>query len=146
MNFIKTISISTAVLIFSACSSSPEDAVTNTFDALKNGHFPKLMKNTTYPISRTYAAKALSTCSVDKLKYKDDDLELMHICLMEKYKDIKVEKVNVKKISDIKYEAEVTVTYDKEVTHKFEIHKIEDQWRLAPPNYVHKDVSKTSDP
>lgn len=147
MNFIKTTSLIITTIFLSACSSTPENAVENTFDALKNGHFPKLMKNTTYPISKAYSSQALSKCSVDKLKYKDDDIELMNICLREEYKDIKVKKITIKNISNNEAEAEVTVIYDKEITHKFEIHKIEDQWRLAPPNYVIKTTdSKTSVP
>lgn len=145
MNLKVITSLISTMLIFTACSSTPEDAVTNTFNALKNGHFPKLMKNTTYPISKAYSSKALATCSKDKLKY-NDDLELMHICLMQEYKDIEVKKILIKNISDIKAEAEVTVMYDKKITHKFEIHKIEGQWRLAPLNYVHKEIPKTSAP
>ncbi|MDA7818004.1 hypothetical protein N9A28_07425 [Sulfurimonas sp.] len=133
MNLIKIISTSSLILIFNACSSTPESAVTNTFDALKYGHFPKLMKNTTYPISKAYSARALKNCSVDKLKYKSDDLELMHLCLIEEYKDIKVEKTVILNVTKDEAQAEVTVMYDKKVTHKFGIANIEGQWRLTPP-------------
>lgn len=146
MNLIKTTALTAIALLLSACSSTPQDAITNTFDALKEGHFPKLMKNTTYPISKAYASKALATCSVDKSKYENDDIGLMNICLIQEYKDIKIKKITIKSISENKAEAEVTVMYKEEITYKYEIHKIDNQWRLAPPNYIHKDVSKISAP
>ena len=119
-------------LVFIGCSSTPQSAIENTFDALKNGHFPQLMKNTTYPISKAYSAQALAKCSVNKKDYANDDLELMHLCLKEEYANIKVENIILTSISENETKAEVTVLYDKRITHIFSIQKIDEQWRLAP--------------
>ncbi len=131
MTFRKTLLITTILLLLIGCSNTPEEAVGDVYDALQEGNMVKLVNNSTDKISGALAVNALKDCKVNKKEY-EDDLKLMHDCLIEKYATMKVKKIEIKILSEIEADANITIEMNsKEYTRKQKVRKIENRWRVA---------------
>ncbi len=129
MNFAKILLIITTSILFVGCSTTPEDAVHNVYDAIKNGDMVKLINNSNYGTRGHFIKPALRECSVDKSKYKDDDIKLVEDCLREKYSDISVTIDTSVKISKTESDINITVKNNSlESTYQLKVMKVEGVW------------------
>ena len=132
MNFSKTVLIVTTLFLLVGCSSTPEDAVKNVYDAIKEGDMPKLINNSNYAIRGVFIKSALLECSVDKSKYTNNDLELVEDCLREKYSKINVEVSSVRMLS--KSEADINITMysnTRALKYQLKVAKKESKWKVV---------------
>ncbi|MEA3371692.1 MAG: DUF4878 domain-containing protein [Campylobacterota bacterium] len=132
MTLTKTVLISTISLLLIGCSATPEDAVQNVYDSIKEGDMPKLIKNSSYEIRNPFIRSALFECSVDKSKYTGKDLELVQDCLKEKYGGIHVEIGTANLISQTEADINVTMQSNTRVfNHQLKVVKIENKWKVV---------------
>ena len=130
MNFFKIFLSSLLVFSMIGCSATPEDAVHNVYDGLKEGNVVKVVNNSSEKLSGALLVNALNNCSADKKSYPDE-LELMHDCLVEKYQDIKVKKIKVTMLSEVEADANITVEINlKEHLRRQKIRVIDSKWKL----------------
>ena len=131
MTFSKLILIIGISFLLTACSSSPEDAVHNLYDAIKEGDMPKLIKNSNYGIRGIFIKTALFECSADKSKYTNDDLKLVEDCLREKYSKIKVKITSTTMLSETEADINITMlSNSKELSYQLKVAKIENKWKV----------------
>ncbi len=132
MTFSKIVFIITIPFLFIGCSSKPEDAVKNVYDAIKEGDMPKLINNSNYAIRGVFVRSALFECSVDKSKYTSEDLKLVEDCLREKYGNISVKIDTVTMIS--KTEADINITMNsnsKVLKYQLKVANEEHKWKVV---------------
>ncbi len=132
MTFSKIVFIITISFLLSGCSSKPEDAVKNVYDAIKEGDMPKLINNSNYAIRGVFVRSALFECSVDKSKYTSEDLKLVEDCLREKYGNISVKIDTVTMIS--KTEADINITMksnSKVLKYQLKVANKEHKWKVV---------------
>ena len=132
MTLSKTILTITTLFLFAGCSTTPEDAVENVYDAIKEGDMPKLINNSNYAIRGVFIRTALFECSVDKSKYINDDLKLVEECLREKYSNINVEISSATMLSET--EADINITMYSNVQalkHQLKVVKVEHKWKVV---------------
>lgn len=119
-------------LMFIGCSNTPQKAVENMYDALNKGDLSKLLKNTTEPMSGAFAAMALRECSVDKEKYKADDLKLVETCMLELYSNLSVKKIKLIKEDGNSAQVEAIIKNNSiESTVNLSLIKVDREWRVT---------------
>ena len=118
------------VLLLTGCSNTPEDAVTNVYDAIIEGDVVKLSNNGDENINIFFARKALEKCTVDKTKYTDD-IKLTNDCLKENYKDLEYKNIKITKLTKDRTYAELEVT-NNNVTSNITllVQNIEGKWMV----------------
>ena len=123
--------ILSVVYVYLVYFGIPRDAVSNTYDAIKNGDFPKLSRNSVEKTTAKFAMEALKNCSADKKSYDKDDMGLINVCLIEKYGKINVKKIDVGLVSQNEADANVTIEDgEKEYVASFKVVKIENIWKV----------------
>ncbi|QOY51296.1 hypothetical protein [Candidatus Sulfurimonas baltica] len=140
MNLLK-ISLVLPGLLFIGCSS-PKDAVSNMYDALKEGDMAKVSRNANDNASIFFLSRALDTCSVDKKSYTDD-IKLANVCLKEKYQDLKYKNIKIEKLTEKNTYADVEVTNNNKTSSvTLLVQNIDGKWMVLG----FKEPTKTFDP
>lgn len=133
MTFSKLTILVLPTILFIGCSNTPNDAVTNMYDALKEGNVVKLANNTDESMSVMLIADSLKECSIDKKSYTDE-MKLAIDCIIEKYADIKyknVETVNI--INEHAYVKVSVISNNNENSLTLIVKKIGDKWMVKAP-------------
>ena len=132
MTFSKIALTMTTLFLLIGCSSTPEDAVHNVYDAIKEGDMPKLINNSNYAVRGAFIRTALYECSLDKSKYTDDDLKLVEECLIEKYANIDIKISSTIMLSDTKADINITMYSNVQgLKHQLKVEKIEHKWKVV---------------
>jgi hypothetical protein len=109
MTISKTALLILPALLLIGCSNTPENAVSNLYDAIKEGNAVKMANNGNDNINIFFTRQALEKCSVDKTSYTDD-IKLANDCLKENYKDLEYKNIKITKVTEDNVYAELEVT------------------------------------
>ena len=116
------------IFLLTGCSNTPIDTVNTVFNSARNGDIITMIRNTTDKVSGVFSITALKTCSVDKKSFTDD-LELINVCLLEKYSTMDIQKIDVVKSTQTKMEVKVRVILNsKEKSYDLRLIKKDDKW------------------
>jgi len=113
------------------CIDTPKSTVENVYDAIKHGNMQKLVRNSTESGASIYSLEALKNCTLNKTTYADD-LNLVQDCLKERYKNITIKTIKIKKVSDGEAYANVIIEDEKTIKKYFlKLLNIEDSWKVV---------------
>jgi len=134
--------VALSVILFIGCSNTPEDAISNTYDAIIEGDGVKLSRSANDNMSVFFIREALETCSVDKKSYIDD-MKLANDCLKEKYQDLKYKHIEIVKVSEDKaYSRLEVITNGEKKNTTLLLQIIDGKWIVLG----YKEKPKTSAP
>jgi len=131
MTLIKTILLTSITFLFVGCSNTPEEAITDLYDSIKDGDLQKLSRVTTEKTTGAFSLSALRDCTADKPSY-NDEMQLVEDCLIEKYKNTNFKSVKITMKSETLADANVSIEQDsKEFNYIFKVYKVNDMWKVS---------------
>lgn len=130
MKFQKLSLIAVSALLFVGCSNTPDDAVSNMYEALKEGNSVKLADNAEEAMSISLMSESLKNCNMQK-KEDTDDMSKINECLKQKYENLKYKNIETEKISqDSAYVKVIIIQNDIQNDITLNVKKIDGKWMV----------------
>lgn len=125
--------LSVSIFLIIGCSSTPKESIDGMYNAMKKGDLEELQKYATKGTVSIIGLNATIKCKKNPINY-DYQKNLIEDCMKETFKDIEINKISIKQISNIKAVANVIKTINgKKTTEKIKLIKINNNWKV----YMH---------
>jgi hypothetical protein len=132
IGMIALIAILSLGYIYFVYLATPKDAVQNVLNGAKDGDLGKISRNASEEAVKFFSLDALKSCTADKEAYDaNHQLELVNVCLLEKYQNMNIKKIDMKQLSENRATANVIIeNKQQEYTIDFQVGIMDGRWTV----------------